>query len=280
MIALLKKNMIFAAVIMVLMLYSSVIHAEEQAEAQTGNGLSTYEDHSTRPAEYKIDTGDSEESIYTDAYEAYLNVVLKCIEQYGNTSLEEGPYYGGQMFKGLSFLSLVDFDQNGTEELMLVFYVEGTGYVFNIWGFDGQKAVLLQDGYGLYGTNGGMATLYLVTNSFGTFFVRGSMDSFEYNYYYGYAGKDFGLVKFLACEDSYESYVPGGCVIDGVPVSGEEWMEALALWGDPVYPTGVQESYSLTPHDTGESNRTWEKINETIQSLQQGISTNAPMAVG
>lgn len=234
---------------------------------QNDLSLSPYQDFWTEPAEYKIDLGGTADTVFSNAYEAYLNVVIKCTEQYGTTDLKESPFYGGQMFTGLSFLSLVDFDGNGTEELLLVFYVNDYGYVFNVWGFDGQKAVLLADGSGLYNTNGGMANVYLVRNAFGTYVVRGNADSFEYNYYFGYAGQEFGLVKYLGTESGYESYSPDGGEIDGIPVSGEEWNAALAEWGDPLDST---ERYCLTPYNESEKSRTMAITNETIQKLQQG----------
>lgn len=247
--------------------YSENDLSSEAGISQGTNALSPYQSIFTQSAEFKIDLGETKETVFPNAYAAYLNVVTKCIEQYGETGLTEGPVAAAERFIGLSFLDLIDFDQNGTEELLLVFFVKDYGYIFNVWDYDGQRAVLLTDGTGLYGTNGGMSTVYLIHNAFGTYMIRGSADDFEYNYYYGYAGQEFGLVKYLGCD---ETGIAGNYTIDGNPVSMEEWSAALAEWGST---TESQEKYLLTPYNEDEKSRTWLVINETMQKLQQYAET-------
>lgn len=232
-----------------------------QADPQTGEGLSPYEDVLTRPSDYRIDMTSSDGMVFSTAYAAYLDVVMKCIEQYGNTELVDGFNPGQQHFTGMSFLELVDFNHDGVEELLLSFWVEGAGYVYNVWGYNGEKAVLLQDGSGFYGTNGSVQTVYLVNNATGTCLLRGSSDSFEYYYYYGWSGQQFGLLKQLSSEE--DSRI--GCMIDGQNVSPEQLEEARNAWGS--VSTAV-ERYCLCPYDANEGTRTWDVINSTIQKLQ------------
>ena len=72
--------------------------------------VSAYEDWVKQyldPADHKIEMGD--ETGYANCYAAYLDVVEKCIEQYGDTDYADGPSSGTQITTGLSFLKLVDF---------------------------------------------------------------------------------------------------------------------------------------------------------------------------
>lgn len=253
--------------------YSENDLSSEAGISQGTNALSSYQSIFTQPAEFKIDLGETNKTVFSNAYAAYLSVVTKCIEQYGETALTEGPVARVEQFIGLSFLDLIDFDQNGTEELLLVFSVKDYGYIFNVWGYDGQRAVLLTDGTGMYGTNGGMSTVYLIRNTFGTYLIRGSADDFEYNYYYGYAGQEFGLARYLGYD---APGIAGNYTIDGNPVSTEEWSAALAEWGST---TDSQEKYLLTPYNEDEKRRTWSVINETMQKLQQYAETEDSEAV-
>ena len=84
--------------------------------------VSAYEDWVKQyldPVDHKIEMGD--ETGYANCYAAYLDVVEKCIEQYGDTDYADGPSSGTQITTGLSFLKLVDFNGDGTEELVFVF---------------------------------------------------------------------------------------------------------------------------------------------------------------
>ncbi len=257
------RKTVSAILIMFMMLMNTILPAS--AEVMSGNErLSSYQNHFTEPAEYSIDLGDTQEMQFSDPYAAYYNVVQKCIEQYGNTAIVDGFNYGQQHFTGLSFLKTVDFNSDGNEELLLVFYVEEEKYyITNIWGFDGEKAVLLSNPRnGQYGMNGTVINIYLVNNAFGTFLLAGSAELSEYNYYYGYAGEEFGLAKYLEGEE----YGSVDCLIDGVRVSPEQWNAELSTWG--TFET-AQEAYWLCPYDQQEADKTLGETNATLQKLQQ-----------
>ena len=241
------------------------------------------------PAKYKIqmDTkADSQTNGFIGAvdrksknqYAAYLDVVEKCIGQYGDTGALEGPCYGMEHFTGLSFAKLVDFNDDGTEELFLVFYVrtndatesyEDYMYIYNVWGYDGKQAVLLQDGNYLYGFNGGYQAVFFVENSFGTFFLHGAADSFQYDYYYGYKGNKFVLAKTLKHDEQYDNSskrLKHIYTVDGKSVSQDSYKKESELWGTTSDPA---EKYILTYSNETERNKTYDMTHDTIVFLQQ-----------
>ena len=211
-------------------------------------------------------------------YAAYLNVVENCIEQYGDTDSLEGPSYGMEHFTGLSFAKLIDFNDDGTEELFLVFYVrtndvsesyENYVYIYNVWGYDGEQAVLLQDGNYLYGFNGGYQAVFFVENPFGTFFLHGCADSFQYDYYYGYEGDNFCLAKTLKQDEQYDESAKRMnqvYTVDGKSVSQNFYKEESALWGTTYDPS---EKYVLTYSSEAERDKTYDMTYDTIVFLQQ-----------
>ena len=246
-----------------------VINAEDGLSSEAGmlqniNTLSPYQSYFTKPAEYRINLKDTDGYKFSNHYVAYYNVVKKCIEQYGNTDIADGYNYGQQHFTGLSFLELVDFNSDGIEEMLLSFYVEEGIYVVNIWGYEEGKPVLLQDGHGFYGTNGSVQTVCIVypANGSGPALLRGSADQFVYNYYYGFSGQNFGLLKYI----SDGEYGSSGCVIDGQNVSSEQLNEELRVFGTR---DSAVERYCLCPYDSAEAGHTMEVINSTFQRLQQ-----------
>ena len=211
-------------------------------------------------------------------YAAYLNVVENCIEQYGDTDSLDGPSYGMEHFTGLSFAKLIDFNDDGTEELFLVFYVrtndvsesyENYVYIYNVWGYDGEQAVLLQDGNYLYGFNGGYQAVFFVENPFGTFFLHGCADSFQYDYYYGYEGDNFCLAKTLKQDEQYDESAKRMIqvyTVDGKSVSQNFYKEESALWGTTYAPS---EKYVLTYSSEAERDKTYDMTYDTIVFLQQ-----------
>ena len=241
------------------------------------------------PAKYKIsmDAGsDSQtdgfigtvENASKNRYAAYLDVVEKCIGQYGDTDSLDGPCYGMEHFTGLSFAKLIDFNDDGTEELFLVFYVrtndasesyEDYVYIYNVWGYDGEQAILLQDGNYLYGFNGGYQAVFFVDNPFGTFFLHGAADSFQYDYYYGYEGDKFVLAKTLKRDEHYDNSskrLKQVYTVDGKSVSQDFYKEESELWGTTSDPA---EKYILTYSSDSERDKTYDMTYDTIVFLQQ-----------
>ena len=260
-----KKLCSVLACIAVLVLSSLPVHADY---------LGDYEASAKYKIQMDAETPGEIEAGYRNRYAAYLDVVEKCVAQYGETNTMEGPSGGMQHFTGLSFLKLIDFNDDGVEELFLAFHVrtndvledwEEHVYIYNIWGYDGEKAVLLQDGNYLYGFNGGYQSVFFVKNEFGTFYLHGAADSFQYNYYYGYTGDRFGLAKTLKWEEEYNP-MRNVYMIDGSEVSEGLYNSELKLWKDT---SEADEKYSLTFYNNDERDKTWDLIDETILFLQQ-----------
>ena len=253
--------------------------AEEALTEETRNEAARdYIDEYTDPARFNIDMDGIDESGYI--YSDYLNIVNQCINQYGGTEVLNGPSSGMEHFTGLSFLKLIDFNGDGVKELFLAFYVrtnsasdnyENYVYIYNIWGFDGQKAVLLQDGNYLYGLNGGVQKVFFVNNSYGTFFLHGVADSFCHNYYYGYEGSSFGLAKTLSWEEKYDASshkMIKVYTVDGESSSQDHYNSELDLWGSP---SSADEEYSLTYTSSSDHDKVVNMIDSTIDFLMQQV---------
>lgn len=252
------------------------VSLEEKIEAVTAtveSSMSDYIDWLTAPAPYKILIDTEQE--FDSRLAAYRYIVEQCILQYGEPGTEtEQSWF---LCKGLSFLKLVDFDNDGNDELVLVFCAvpdeasvnertlrDGYAFVFNIWGYNNGKAVLLQDGQNLYVTNGGVQSVQIITNEFGTFLEKGGSDSFSYDYFYGYTDTGFGLVKNLM----YEWTDIGDYWIDGEKVSKESWMPENEAW-NAYWDDERVDWYML--RGTGSENmyKTLNQTNETLAFLRK-----------
>ena len=227
--------------------------------------------------EEEAEAGEGEKTAAGNRYAAYLSIIEKCIAQYGDTDSADGTEYGYLHLTGLSFLKLVDFDKDGIEELFLVFHVrtndesqpyEEHVYVYNVWGYNGRKAVLLQAGNHLYGFNGGQQSVFFMEKPEGTYYLHGAADSFQYNYYYGYDKKQFGLCKTIKGElpsDSWE--------VDGKAVSGEKARKELKEWGRT---SDAKEAWCLT-YSKEEIEKVRKLIKGTINFLQRHSKEQKPV---
>ena len=110
--------------------------------------------------------------------------------------------------------------------------------------------------------------MYFVKNPFGTFFLHGVADSFQYDYYYGYEGDKFGLAKSLLRDEQYDASGNMSIVysVDDKNVSEEVYKEEAALWKPA---SEANENYVLTYYNTEERDKVWDLIDDTCKSLQQ-----------
>ena len=100
-------------------------------------------------------------------------------------------------------MKLVDFDQNGSDELLLVYQDEVQNtfsghYTFEVWGEEiasGTSSINMLDSGELYLTNGGIQTLTLTEYNNESYLLPGMADDGAVNDYPGYAEGKFGIVR-------------------------------------------------------------------------------------
>ena len=166
-----------------------------------------------------------------ERYKAYADLIENYESQYGIAKVQKMDEWFSYM-TGLCFMKLVDFTQSGQEDLLLVYQTNvdnawgvSREYTFEVWGFQGNKMVMLDSG-GLFGTDGGVKTVYLTEYNENIYLVTGGTDSFGYYYYHGYSNGEFGIVR-EAEWDWDEEYI---CSIDGIDVTYEEFETEQEKW--------------------------------------------------
>lgn len=168
-------------------------------------------------------------------YKAYYNKVQEYESTYGVGSANKESEYSSYM-TGLCFIKLVDFLQDGQEELLLVYqtmtdseYEMYRSYHFEIWNYENGEMVLLDSGEP-FGTDGGVYHVYLTKVNNKIYLITGGTDSFGYYYYHGYSNNNFGIVKKIIWEEGDNGYI---CSIDGKSVTYDTLEAEQKKWFDP-----------------------------------------------
>jgi len=166
-----------------------------------------------------------------ERYQAYAELIENYESQYGIANVHKMDEWFSYM-TGLCFMKLVDFTQSGQEDLLLVYQTNvdnawgvSREYTFEVWGYQGNGMVMLDSGE-LFGTDGGVKTVYLAEYDENIYLVTGGTDSFGYYYYHGYSNGEFGIIR-EAEWDWDEEYI---CSIDGIDVTYEEFETEQEKW--------------------------------------------------
>lgn len=176
-------------------------------------------------------SGTEEEEI--NAYQAYMDLIKNYEGKYGRISARM-EYEGFWHMEGLCFVKLVDFAQDGKEELLLVYEEEKPlgdeyypMYTYEVWGTDNNELTKLDSGE-LFGTDGGVQHVFLSELDGNVYLVTGWEDDSYYYYYHGYTNGKFGIAKEIACEyGDDENFI---CTIDGKKVTEEEVEAEQKKW--------------------------------------------------
>lgn len=217
------------------------------------------------------------------AYNRYRQLINQYEDTYGRAGIDNkrlsSDYFTSWM-TGLCYLELIDFDNNGMEELLLVYKktkqksseVDFVGYdfIFEVWEYKEDNIHLLDSGE-LYGCDGGGETLIITKRNDNTYVLTGGADSFAYNYYHGYKdNRTFGIVREAlmdengSADNGYHTYK-----INGNAVSEEEWEKTEKEWSgnERTYPMNSSASAENNPY-----NNALQKIKSTKEKLGMDIS--------
>lgn len=163
-----------------------------------------------------------------NAYQAYAELIKNYEAKYGVAAVHSESEWESYM-SGLCFMKLVDFAQDGQEELLLVYEEdqEVAGniyplYSYEVWGIENNELRMLETG-GLFSTCGNGQFVNLSEVDGKIYLVTGGVESFGFFYYHGFKNDNFEIVK----EVIWDVNEDGDCSysIDGKAVS-EETVEA------------------------------------------------------
>lgn len=200
-------------------------------------------------------------------YQAYYDLLMEYQDTYGTAEKCVIEKYW-KYLKGLCFAKLLDFDQDGQEELILAYADPGTyhefipQYVIEVWRYNNTELEKVFTGEG-YGNDGGTRTLYIscVDNKY--YIIEGAADAFEYDYIWGLEDNKFYQVKTL--EGEYD--VDALFTIDGDVVSLEEFEAETSKWWN------ASTTYGLS-RDEEDEDRSLEELQKAIEQLSGEISEN------
>ena len=163
----------------------------------------------------------------------YGQKVKEYENKYGTAQIKSPSNYVSYM-TGLCFIKLVDFAQNGQEQLLLVYRNSVGDYKYEVWDWDNQLSML---DYGEPITiDAGQELIYLTQYEGKTYLVTGEIDDVDQFYYHGFNGSTFGQVRqeitrthYLSGYNVYYTYeINGKTVSENTYYSEhEKWFKNL-----------------------------------------------------
>ena len=207
-------------------------------------------------------------------YKKYYDLLIEYQETYGTAQKYIVSQYSTYL-KGLCMAKLIDFDENGKEELLLAYADPGSydpsvkymlpEYKIEVWQETDEGIEKVYQGGG-YRNDGGTTTLYVADQEGQYYIVEGSADDFETDYIWGFREERFEQVKELRAV----------CFSDGGPyyldenlITEEEFnQEAERLWESC-------ESYGLSRMEE-EQDRSLLELEQTFEKLRQKLKIEEP----
>ena len=160
------------------------------------------------------------------AYKEYAKIVNNLINTYGKIRIKNDTYF----VLGLCYAELIDFNNDGIEELYVIYSEESDDYApkytYEVYGCQNSKIEKLSNGEP-YGTDGGIKHAIISQYNNQKYVVTGGSDAFSFEYYYGFnSDGKFELIKSFECEDFSE----GVFKIDGKEVNDSQWNKDSEEW--------------------------------------------------
>lgn len=156
----------------------------------------------------------------------YLEIIEVYERDFGTIPEGESFFLGS----GLYYANLVDFDKNGTPELVLGHINVGTEYEYfemkyNIYAVVDEKVTPIESG-DLYKTGGPDPSVYICYTEDLAYFVTGTSQAFTVNNYKTFNGKEFETA-FSFELSGYAEDGAVGCKVNGEDVSYSEYLTAV-----------------------------------------------------
>lgn len=190
----------------------------------------------------KNDAVKTDNASSTDMKEAYLKVLSEYEAKYGQADIGVNEEAYSKYMTGLFYAKQIDFNQDGTDELLLVYYTPGEkadwdtttdsyknefpelfdrNYSFSVYSYSDGNAVPLFEKTGLGGKNSDEELV--LTWYEGKYYVEcrpqieehPDVDFSSFSYYYGFDDKGFGLLKSRVILESEENAANNRYYVDG-----------------------------------------------------------------
>lgn len=199
--------------------------------------------------EFKTESIEENDGTYVaESYDSYASLVSHYESLYGEVG-QTVLFEWMDCLTGVCTLDLIDFNRDGTEELLLVYGIENDygsiSYQYEVWGKAEDGIVKLNAGK-VSASGDGYNYLRIISHDGNEYLLEeeGAIESWKY--YYGYIGNEFSLVR--ECNSYWDSASNMQVYfIDGVPVSFEEMLRAEEAWKDS------ERIYGFTIKNLGDS---------------------------
>jgi len=213
--------------------------------------------------------------IQEKTYAAYLEEIKSLINEYGNGKVvDENNGNGLYKMTGLCYAKLIDFNNDGSEELLCVYGpakdVNGyeRPYYMKVFGYDGSNVnTLFESGAYSYVSEPGIEfsfkIAYCEDNGQILLLTRKNPMTFTILEWSKFTGTKFEIVKSIS---TFDESNPGNTVltVDGKEVSEEEFNKQLAEWENKqTYIIFNSNSKKLLESNINETNKTLELLGYT-----------------
>lgn len=158
-------------------------------------------------------------------YQAYAEKIKEEEEKYGAVKVQNQDSYA--CMTGVCFVDLVDFADNGKEQLVIAHQNIERECSYEIWSWEEGQMVLMETG-DLFNSDGGVHEVMYSHSKGKTYLVTGEMSDLVDYAYHGYSGDGFGWVFEMSMDmlaDEDEKYY-----VNGQVVSEDVYDEAYDSW--------------------------------------------------
>lgn len=164
------------------------------------------------------------------AYQEYAKLLTDLISKHGSLRTNKEYYYS--YFLGVNYAELLDFNNDGIDELYVVYAKAGQYYPeynYEVWGFKDGVISKLDSGTP-YGTDVG-EYIAIAERGDQRYILTGGEDAFRFSYYHGFDGGNYTIVKSAEVEYETETYKVDGkfCTQTEFEQSENEWRKNV-IW--------------------------------------------------
>lgn len=189
---------------------------------------------STEATEAVTTTAETTEAVTTETpidYKAeYLAKIAECENNLGVPMMNET----FMMETGLYYANLVDFDKNGTDELVLAYIGkdgEDTAFTYEIWAVVDNKVILADTGDMLQ-TGGVDPSVYIAYTEDRAYFIAGSRQSYTELDYRTFDGNKFYSELSVYTNNFFDENGNTECIVNGENVTLDEYHDTVDAFTD------------------------------------------------
>lgn len=176
----------------------------------------------------------SEQTVNQDQikiYKAYMQKIEEYESRYGKGRIVDD-MNGVSYMKGVAFIHLTDFNNDGLYELLLAYNkteeadLWSSEYKCDVWEYRDGNMIML-DSVEAFQTDGATPHIYLAYHENKSYLVTGKTDSLGNYYYHGYSDGEFGVKRTVIWEnDGEDGIINGeGTSYDKIQEEQNQWLQ-------------------------------------------------------